>query len=769
MKPRETRSASSSSSSGGTTPLITSSIGDRIVGRRISVKSRSDSKDESNKENASLKEIVKPLPNIPMLAQKLLYMWKDLKEGFRIPRLERQKRLEDEKEADRKTIEMEERRAKGLPLISDSDSKRGFDNRNTLASILGLRKKQKRPQDDRKSIENNVSSFQPSNSSIMTGESTGPTPPKVCKEAHRMQFEMDLMRKQYEEALNSYHKQMEQYTAMFQQQTLAPGTAHQHNQQNTLASLPSTPQQSSFESSHASGSTPNQNSFKHGPSFLSPVTGGTGPPHPPPPPPSLGSMYPENIPHQGYQVANDYPSSIPVASSFSQMGVFNENQSSFPAGSPHLNHINNNNSTSSTSHMVTVISDEHLRKTEGSYCSGSSATASPITHQSFPSYKNPLLIECTNSLNHNLMSDEKAVILTDYGVEYVPIRQSPQNKKADQTSLKASKSPLNDAYKEKPFSSMYPPPGTFYITKEGSTYFIPSPFDSHGHQVRLKVFENVSKPHSLSKTKETVSTALPPNWRRAKDGEGNVYYYNRLTKSIQWEIPVMDMSLIDDDQGIIRTEGSFVKVVVSNADSTSTPRNETLPEKSDSSSTSSSGSTCAISTPSTSRLVAQTTTLLNNIDNSPRGSPKAHPLANGLSETSDLFVNEDSNEIAGTPSHTLPGSYESNSSRIKNTLETNSMILGADIAANDCSMAIETNDTELIQTVNRRSKTERMEKRMKDRFKTEMSEHIKYCLNPYRKSDCPVGRILSTEHFKYVARKVSIILHSPSHETQLLN
>ncbi|XP_074601391.1 SET domain containing 2 [Brevipalpus obovatus] len=755
VKPRETRSASSSSSSGGTTPLVPSSTGEKIIGRRISVKSRNDSKDESNKENASVKEIVKPLPNIPMLAQKLLYMWKDLKEGFRIPRLERQKRLEDEKEADRKTIEMEERRAKGLPLINDSDSKRGVDNRNsTLASILGLRKKQKRPQDDRKSIENNVSSFQPPNSSFMTGESTGPTPPKVCKEAHRMQFEMDLMRKQYEEALSSYHKQMEQYTAMIQQQTLGPGTPQQHIHQNALASLPNTPQQSGFESSHASGSTPNQNSFKRSSSFLSPVTGGTGPPHPPPPPPSLGSMYPENIPHQGYQVANDYPSSIPVASSFPQMGVFNENQSSFPAGSPHLNHINNN-STSSTSHTVTVISDEHLRKTEGNYCSGSSATASPSTHQSFPSYKNPFLIECTNNLNHSLLSDEKAVILTDYGVEYVPIRQSPQSKKADEASVKTSKSPLNDALKQKPFNPIYPPPGTFYITKEGSSYFIPSPFDSHGHQVRLKVFENVSKPHPTSKTKETVSTALPPNWRRAKDSEGNVYYYNRLTKSIQWEIPEVDMSSINDGQEISKTEGNFIKVVVSNADSTSTPRNETLPEKSDSSSTSSSGSICAISTPSTSRLIAQTTTLLNNNDSSPRGSPEAHPLVNGLSETSDLFVNEDSNEIAGTPSHTLPGSYECNSLRKKNSMESDSIILGSDTAATDCSMAVETNDGELMHTVNRRSKTERMEKRMKDRFKTEMSEHIKYCLNPYRKPDCPFGRILSTEHFKYVARKLT--------------
>lgn len=37
----------------------------------------------------------------------------------------------------------------------------------------------------------------------------------------------------------------------------------------------------------------------------------------------------------------------------------------------------------------------------------------------------------------------------------------------------------------------------------------------------------------------------------------------------------------------------------------------------------------------------------------------------------------------------------------------------------------------------------------------QMSQFIVQCLNPYRKPDCKVGRITTTEDFKHLARKVS--------------
>ena len=36
----------------------------------------------------------------------------------------------------------------------------------------------------------------------------------------------------------------------------------------------------------------------------------------------------------------------------------------------------------------------------------------------------------------------------------------------------------------------------------------------------------------------------------------------------------------------------------------------------------------------------------------------------------------------------------------------------------------------------------------------QMSQFIVQCLNPYRKPDCKVGRITTTDDFKHLARKV---------------
>ena len=53
---------------------------------------KKDSKANQDQQQQKLR------PNISAMATKLLNSWKDLKEGFRIPRLERQKRHEDEQE-----------------------------------------------------------------------------------------------------------------------------------------------------------------------------------------------------------------------------------------------------------------------------------------------------------------------------------------------------------------------------------------------------------------------------------------------------------------------------------------------------------------------------------------------------------------------------------------------------------------------------------------------------------------------------------------------
>lgn len=49
----------------------------------------------------------------------------------------------------------------------------------------------------------------------------------------------------------------------------------------------------------------------------------------------------------------------------------------------------------------------------------------------------------------------------------------------------------------------------------------------------------------------------------------------------------------------------------------------------------------------------------------------------------------------------------------------------------------------------------------------QMSQFIVQCLNPYRKPDCKVGRITTTEDFKHLARKVTSPL-SPSEGGRVL-
>ncbi|XP_073407265.1 histone-lysine N-methyltransferase SETD2 isoform X2 [Dendrobates tinctorius] len=46
-------------------------------------------------------------------------------------------------------------------------------------------------------------------------------------------------------------------------------------------------------------------------------------------------------------------------------------------------------------------------------------------------------------------------------------------------------------------------------------------------------------------------------------------------------------------------------------------------------------------------------------------------------------------------------------------------------------------------------------KRSKEVFRKEMSQFIVQCLNPYRKPDCKIGRINTTEDFKHLARKLT--------------
>ncbi|XP_054168014.1 histone-lysine N-methyltransferase SETD2-like [Oppia nitens] len=154
--------------------------------------------------------IIKSKPSIAAMAQKLLLNWKDLKEVFRIPRLERQKRHEDEKEADRKTLEVEERRAKGLPLNFD---KRNVDDRDyTIAGILGTKRKGIKRLFEMKDLSNKRTANVLTPNQMLASNWN-----KVSKEEHRKMFEMEVAQKDYQEALKRYHQQLAYYNAVYGQ------------------------------------------------------------------------------------------------------------------------------------------------------------------------------------------------------------------------------------------------------------------------------------------------------------------------------------------------------------------------------------------------------------------------------------------------------------------------------------------------------------------------------------------------------------------------
>uniref|UniRef100_A0A224Z0L9 [histone H3]-lysine(36) N-trimethyltransferase n=1 Tax=Rhipicephalus zambeziensis TaxID=60191 RepID=A0A224Z0L9_9ACAR len=51
--------------------------------------------------------------------------------------------------------------------------------------------------------------------------------------------------------------------------------------------------------------------------------------------------------------------------------------------------------------------------------------------------------------------------------------------------------------------------------------------------------------------------------------------------------------------------------------------------------------------------------------------------------------------------------------------------------------------------------TSEVAKKIKELFRSKISSHIVHCLNPFRKPDCKLGRIQSTEDFKHLARKLT--------------
>ena len=171
-------------------------------------------------------ETLTPKKTIGYFAQKLLSHWKELKEVFRIPRLERQKRHDDEVEADRRTKEEEERRAHGLPVTVLPNKRIDDDRDYTIAGILGNKRRcLKKLTDSSTDYRNDKPQFLiNTNASINTN--------RLSKEKHRKMFEYNIAQNDYAEALRMYHEDLALYSATLRCQMMQQLQAMQQNDFN---------------------------------------------------------------------------------------------------------------------------------------------------------------------------------------------------------------------------------------------------------------------------------------------------------------------------------------------------------------------------------------------------------------------------------------------------------------------------------------------------------------------------------------------------------
>lgn len=405
------------------------------------------------------------LPQICQLAQKLLVMWKDLKEGFKIPRLVRQKRQADEIEADRRTQEYEMNRARGMPYNFNLTGKRGPEERDGIASILLRNKKSKKQ--NQQSPATQYAYDMPTDASQWQIPPE-PAVPKVSKEAHRMQVELDMMKQAYEEKMAAYRAQIEMVEEMSKR--MVPHL----NPPEQLLPMPQLPPfRSSLDEAYP------------------------------------GTDYPE--------LPSDYNAHLSAPASLHELDF-----------SPDEMHAD---------YEDVCIDEEEM-------------TWYPdvtVDNQA------NVVIECSPRENE-LMTDDKAVVEVDYGVEFnwfhEPARfQTPADL----------------------FDPVYPPPGVYYECVFADTvYFVPRFSFSPDEVVEFAAAEVKSVLPDASRLTVSEHAPLPRNWRRARDKvTGNLYYYNKKTGLVQWTLPEFDSPLKPAQQ---KVEDNKIQSVVASADSTSTPQ-----------------------------------------------------------------------------------------------------------------------------------------------------------------------------------------------------
>ncbi|KAJ6216886.1 hypothetical protein RDWZM_008043 [Blomia tropicalis] len=381
--------------------------------------------------------------SIGFLAQKLLIHWKDLKEEFKIPRVDRQTRHNDEREADLKSEENENRRAQCSSIVSDKrtdEEKRiDVDKEFTIGGLLGNKNRfQKR------STDTNRDNVRPQffiNSNISNQSSIN----KLSKEEHRKMFEIKLANVEYFESLKMYQKNIEAYEA------------NCHNQLQMIQQL------------QLQALQQNDSTFK----------------------PTVNDMF---------------------SSSVELTNLYNEQLI------PFTNNVNINQ-TGSCHYLSTPTTSQYQENTNV-------VTLKDIV----PTFNNPLILLSSTESTHSETN------ISPYAIDNV-----------DYSQVRYDSDDFIESMEKKMFDEIYPPPGIFYITKEGQTYFISLPNEL---SPTINIKENVTEPLPLSFTRKRPANDLPYNWD-CSQLKGHTYYFNKNKHIKQWHPPPENQTFTyDDDQRI---------------------------------------------------------------------------------------------------------------------------------------------------------------------------------------------------------------------------
>lgn len=131
-----------------------------------------------------------------------------------------------------------------------------------------------------------------------------------------------------------------------------------------------------------------------------------------------------------------------------------------------------------------------------------------------------------------LLEDSEEEVSAEYDVNLSPIAID----NVDYNDVRYYCDDVFESMEKRLFDEIYPPPGIFYITPSGETYFMAMHSDM---SQPITVKENVAEPLPLSYTKRNSENIMLPancDWSYA-EFEGETYYYNKRKQIKQWNPP----------------------------------------------------------------------------------------------------------------------------------------------------------------------------------------------------------------------------------------